>query len=674
MIISTNKSDTLLKRAFDKRRTVVIAPERMFDQLSLDPTIENRECYVITNEDISASRLKTKFEQAVAAKHPAVKIIFINKSSKPIYPNGLPGIDAILQKPKPDDIQKTVSAVTSSETITAAIGAGMTEGEMKEIPEFNPQEVQTTMGFNESMIEDNSEFEVDTQPEQLPPTPQPTYVEQPVVEPVQERESDLVGRIKSAGSVSDMSVLMREITASTLIKDLIDSNSTYAGIEEKLKSINDTIFAIMNDNTIKSLDEKLSKVHALLHDKAFFSAKGDTIIEQRLEEVIDLVCTRTSELLQSRLSEIEEAIRRVDTHGTQGTSSARLAGLNEARANIIVELRTFEAEIGDLAKYTDMLAIDTATDIAKRSSDVTGNQWIDDNIRARGVNVVSDETNTAARAAIEITVDKIPDVFKELKLKVITLQRMMSKVFELDSEIIAAQQAQINFLKSRNIEDTVVAKSLLKKSLRVFIGEEGVGRSIIPYLMSRYISRQNANVLCIDITGQGKYSQYGIQAMSLDTYMSGMAQQEFLLVSGSIENSIAAAQKIVTMLLKAADYYRVINIIMSPEQKEMFATIATDVLSVNFMVDTNVLRIERMREIIEQCRFENVAQRVILNRCDIPIRTIISKLGLDDRIDFQTCVIPNVHTITDACVNGFNPYGISGVDLIMEEVVRYAKS
>ena len=138
MIISTNKSDTMLKRSLGKNQTSIIAIDKMIEQFSLDPQVTNpvRDAYVVTNEDISAARLKTKFEQALATKHPAVKIIFINKSTRPIYQNGLPGLDVILQKPKPADITQAISAVIASSTVVEAIvpqaAPTMT------IPEFNP--------------------------------------------------------------------------------------------------------------------------------------------------------------------------------------------------------------------------------------------------------------------------------------------------------------------------------------------------------------------------------------------------------------------------------------------------------------------------------------------------------------------------------------------------------
>lgn len=666
MIISTNKSDMMLKRSLGKDKTVIIAIDKMLDQFALDPTMMNpkRDAYIVTNEDISAKRLKDKFEQALASKHPATKVIFINKSSKPIYQQGLPGLDAILQKPKPNDITQTISAVTAQASIEGAVESQVAP--IVEIPEYTPEVKQESI---------QPEFEPETQPivepEPLPPMPEPEPEPIPEPEPVNTK-SGLVERIERAGTVGDASVIMRELTATQVIKDLYETNSTYAGIEEKLKSLNDTIFNIMGDPNIKSLDEKLSKVHALLHDKAFFRAKGDTLIEQRLEEVVDAICTQTSSLLQSRLEEINAAIKKSMTDKDMENNSARLAGLNEERANLIIELHTLEVEVGDIYKSTDSLVMSTATSLAASSDDATGNEFINAKLKERGEMVLSDSTIDAIRGAMELGADKIPSTFKEMKINIVNTLTLLRKVFDVDQEIIAAQQQVINYLKSNNIENTVVAETLLKKSLRVYVGEEGTGRTIIPYLISKYKSRQNANVLLLDLTGTAKYSQYGIQYKNIDTYLMDLDQREFMLAAGSVDNSISTAQRIVTALLKAADYYRVINVVLAPEQVELFQTIAQDVLSINFLVDTNVPRIERMRKEIEDCTIPNVARRVIINRCDVPIRKIITKLGLDDQMDYQVCTVPSLPTLIDAGLNGYDPYGISTIDLTMEEVLKHA--
>lgn len=668
MIIATSKSDALLKRALGRNQTTTTTLERMCDQFKIDPTTAKpaREAYVVTNEDISSSKNKMLFEQSLATKHPMTKIIFINKSSKPIYANGFPGIDAIMQKPKVTDIPQTITKILAiSQVEEVAKPTQDTYG--APIPEYTPQAEPIP-----PMPEQTYQPEPVEEVEPLPIKQQEEYIPNVPVEQNIEQSSVLLERIKNVGSVADVSIVAREMDAVALLKDLSESNSTYAGIEEKLTSLKDVIYSIMADSRTTKLEDKLSKIYAVMHDKNFFSSKGNTIIEQRLEEVVDLILNKTSSLLQSRLDEIDTAVRRAQQCKDMEMNSARLAGLNEQRANIIIELTTLEAEIASIYKSCDSLIIDCATHMSQSADDVTGNEMINTQLKARGQMIVSDETLTAIRAAFELASDKVPDSFKEMKIKIVSMIRLLNKLFELDQEVIAAQQAVINYLKAHNVEDTVVAQSVLKKALRVYVGPEGVGTTIIPYLLSKYKSRQNANVLILDITGHNKYDDYGIAYTNIDSYLADMNQKEFMLVAGKVDNSIEAAQRIVTTLLHAADYYRVINVVMSPEQEELFQTIAVDVLSVNFITDTNAKNIKSMRSVLDKCSVPNVGKRVIINKCDVPVHAIVKKLGLEDRIDWQLCTVKNLPAIIDASLNGYDPYGISSVDLELEEVIKHA--
>lgn len=695
MIISTSKSDAMLKRTLGKNQVSVISIEKIVDQLGLDPNITNpvKDAFIITNEDISSARIKQKFEQAVACKHPAVKIILINKSSKPVYPNGLQGVNAILQKPKPNEIAQVISAVLAGTIVSDMVDDG--NRGTTYIPEYNEQPIEETE-FRETQTEQpvayptsrtvmeptpvstrvamTSEPEapapVEPIPEDLPVTPVQEYVPTPPPQPVYEKPSTIVERIKATGNVTDIRDVMRSISSATLLKEMAETNATYAGIEEKLKSLTEVIRTIMDDTRIP-YDEKQNKVYAVLHDKAFWREQGATLIEQRVEEIISVLCYRSSELLQKRLDEIDKAIQHNIQMKDSEFNSARLSGLNEQRANIIIELRVLEQELIEIMKYADILLTDTATAIAEEEVRNIGDEEFYTRLKARGQLIVGESTLLAVQKLMELS-STTPDKFKDLRRQVVNMIKLLNRLLDMDNEIIAAQQKLIEFMKSKNIEDTVIAKSLLKQSLRVYVGEEGTGRTIIPYLMSKYKSRQNANVLLIDLTGESKLHNYGIQYTSLDTYCNNMPEHDFVLAVGKIDNSIEAAQYLVNTLLKAADFYKVINIVMRPDQKNLFRTIAQDVLSVNYITDTNLKNINSMRNLIEETRMDNVGQRVILNKCEVPIMPIIRKLGVEERLDVQVCTIKNCNALIDASINTYNPYGISSVDLAMEVVVKHA--
>lgn len=673
MIVSTSKADAMLRKSLGKNQSSIIPINKMIESFKLDPTLANptRDAYVVTNEDITATKIKQQFEASVQCKHPAVKILFINKSSRPIYEDGFPGINSILQKPNATQISQAIAQIISQDITAADIMSNRPT--VTDIPEFtqnNIPDFQPEVTFVEDGPDTPPEPPTDSIPDFVP-EPQPV-IPTPEPEPDFEVGSNIVNQIKNAGSISEVSVLAREISASSLVKDLIDTSSTYAGIEEKLKANQNMIYAIMTDPGIKSLDEKLVKVRALLHDKAFYNSKGDTLIEQRLEEIIDTIIVQTQGLLESRLSEIDTAIKRSKVARDSQGQSTRLAGLNEERANLIIELTKLQEEIVDIYKSSDMIVSDTTSRLAEQSDDMTGNDVFNAHLKARGNAVISDETRIAISVALDMAATKIPDEFSKMKSDIVTMQKLLSKLFDMDKEVIAAQQYIIDFMKNNRIEDTVVAQSLLKKSLRVFIGADGTGKTIVPYLLSRHKSRQNSNVLLLDLTGTAKYDSYGISYRDADQYFNDLNEERFCVVAGSVENNVANAQRIITSLLKAADYYRVINVVLKPEQKDLFTTISKDVLCVNFLVDTIPEHIDEVRTIIEGTDWTNIAKRVIVNKCDVLIAPIIKRLGLEDSLDYQICTLSSVPAITDACLMGYNPYEISSVELAFEELIKHA--
>lgn len=701
MVIITSKADSIIKRTIGNGKSLILSPDKMIDQFKLDPTIMNppHDIYIITNEDISNKRMKDKFEQCVKTKHKAVKVMLINKSNKPIYENGFPGINAILQQPSPDDVTKTITRVVETTQISDMIQNNINTKDV--IPEYSYSEKKLKsdaarddigeaeeIGYDDvekinaararrtaGAVGDVDEVE-DAESVEEVPIPDIEDAEaigeaEPIEEP-EERPSTVIDSFKTASSIADISVVMREVTAESIIKDLYQTSSTYAGIEDKLKSINEVIYNILNDETEKSLTIKLNKIHAVLHDKAFYRAKGDTLIEQRLEEVIDTICDRVSDLVNTKVGELDKAIKTVYDNSGVGIDNTRLASIADSYNSINLELMKLHADTENVMEQCDKLLTDMATTVGEKEASQTQSTIINEQLEARGQMIVTDESLSLIRKAMDMSADKVPTTFYKLLQNVDSELRLYRKLTDCDHEALIAQQNLINMLKAQNIEETVVARTAIKQSLRLFVAPEGTGRTIIPYLMSRYKSRQNSNVLLVDITGTVKYDQYNIAHDTIDNNKIEFPCKEFEVISGTIDNSIATAQIFMTALLKAADYYRIINIVLTPEQADIIATLVPDTLSVNYIVNTDNKSIAEVRDMISNMNTENVAKRIIINKCDIPVSEVIKTLGLEDSIDYQLCQIHNIREIAESALKHYDPYGVSAVDLEMEEALRHA--
>lgn len=671
MIVCTKYSEGIVRNAFGKANAAVSNIEDIIAQLSIDPKVSSpaKEAFIIATEDIRNPRIKQKFESVIGSKHPDVCLIVIARDSKSAIVEGN-GINKVLVKPKPSDLKNAIQGIVKNLTERKIVLKD--EEASKPIEAWKPYEAA-----------------IELEPEPTPVVETPVEPEKPVellpidTSPVVEEEKEkpeevsvdtelnIAKRIKECEKVADAHRLVQEINATAVVREMLKENQTYATIEDKLRGYQEKICAIMNDRSIVSYEERLNKVRALILDRNYYRAHNDTIIEQTVEEIIELLTSHSLELLNARLRQLDAALAKVGVGEITDADLPKLVGLKNDRANVILELVTLSQEMQNIYAMTNDLAQDTVAILSNASAQLTGNDEADVRLRALGA------TNMAKG-----TLDAIENVLKsanqasvEFDRALIDLKAMRSKCFSLlgfDSEVIAMQNQIINFLLNHHVEDTIIAETLLKKSMRVFVGEEGTGVTATTLVLSERKSRQNANVLCIDLSGKTKYEDYDESPISLDDFIQNRYEKEFCLVAGALPDTAEAAQQILVTLTKAADYYRVINVIVSPEQREVLSITAPDVLCINYIVDTDKKKLDRLKSFIAETTFENVAQRVIINKCDISVSLVIDLLNIGDNANMSVSRIEEIPELRECSYRKIKPYLVERVVEGYAEVMKHA--
>lgn len=804
MICSTSTANALLRKVAGRNKTVVCSFNKMIEQFAVDPTVMSppRELYVVTNDDITTTKLKAAFEEAAATKHVNTKIIFVNKGKKEFYQNGCPGVDAVFQGTKTDELLKVIGDVLRAGVAEAdqiEIGAApidkvhvqkqttyklprerakkpeqrrkgtigtsvtgmpivMVEGRQLFISQatdpqtgvpveppryyavssdgqymptyYNGEPIETDEFGNimdpficldetgapmcdedgyVTMDEEAMAKEEEQQREKEASTAEDVLVSNtsgiktydevekatstdsdlgvdlgvkestgfgtPTPTPVQTTDikSNIISRVEDYEKVSDLSLLMREMNASAVIKDLIKTNSTYYGIEEKLKSLQDAIFVIMNDRSYSTMNEKYSKIIALLHDKNFCNAAGNTMIEQLTTEIVTMVVRKAMDYSDKRINEINDAIKRTSAEEFVQNQPAKLAALTDERTSIIVELMNLECDVKELQFNTDGFIKDVGDNISKRIDINSGNEDFDTWVKARGATVSDAASLTAIGNLLQLSVE-VPEQLDTINTKIKSAQLLLRKLLQIEAETHDAMKVWIEKLRNRGIEGKIEAQTLLKKSLNVFVGTDNVGKTIIPYLFAKYQSKQNCHVLLVNISKNSKFEQYNIKPVDYDEFATSPILDDFVVVKGDIPDEVAAGQQFIATLTRAADYYKYIYIVMDDNQVQLFNLIAPDVFSVNYLVDTNPVHLEKTRIFIDSVNLENVGERIFINRCNVNLKPILDRLGKTDSYDYQICMVPDIPEITDGSLSGFDPYGISSVTITFEELHRHVKS
>ena len=539
---------------------------------------------------------------------------------------------------------------------------------IQEIPEDIINDTLGSNANNLSLYDTNSEN---------PTTPEgnglffddPTHV----VGETMDLKSNLKSMLDDASKMSDLTRLVREMNASAVIKDLVQTNSTYAGIEEKLASLKDAIYVILADRSYVTAEERFAKIHAIMHDRVFYNATGNTLIEQLTCEIVDIIVSKASAIINDRLDELNKAIRRTAEAGITQDTEARLAGLGDERASIIAELFGVQTDLKTLLYDTDSFITSVNNKIATSCDEVTDMDDINMQLKARGLTITDSATMQAVAQLITVST-LVPEKYRELEVKVAAERELIQKLLKTEEEILDAQKLVVEQMRKKGLEGKIVVQGVLKKTLNIFVGADNVGKTIIPYLYAKYKSKQNCHVLLLNICKNDKFKNYNINTIPYDDFVTNMILQDFTVVKASIADEVASAQQFITALLKAADWYNYIYVVMDDDQTNLFNVISPDVYSVNYIVDTNPDRLDAMRLFIDSSKRDNVAERIFINRCNVSLRSILARLNKLDSIDYRICVTPEIPEITDGCLSGFDPFGISAVSVAFEEIHRYAES
>lgn len=673
MIIISNTVDTIMRKAVSPSKLATNAVVASIKQLGIDPTVMNppRDAYIFSSDDVKNQKVKKQLTDALEHKHPNVKVIFIEKNGKKLALSAdVPGIDGYIIQPQPKPLADLIGKILSGDVSDVLPVDSQVVDRISDLPpavteEYVPPVIQ----------EPEPEPEPEPIEEPVVELPEPPVVEeQPVFEQPVDVLSPLAQQIEAAPTVAEVSVLTREITSTELIKEMLKTNSSYAQIEERLQTINDQIFQIMHDESIPTLEAKMNKIRSIVHDKEYWLAKGNTLLEERIELLVDTICRCTSEKVEARLDEINVSLNKIRQVRQEYGDNARLGGLNEERINIIIELRNLENDIQNIFTNTDEFINDSTLRITQSILSPCNNDWFDAHLKAAGSTVISEETLNVIKSVLSISEDKITEQFKTLLLKVVTMIQLCNKLLELDKEIIVAQAETIKYLKAHKVEDTVIAETLLKKALRVFVSTEGNGTSIVPYLISQRQSRMNANVLLVDITGYNKLDSYGISSISMEDLYANSPQEDFVIAQGYVDNDTASIQMFYAKLMELADHYRIINVVMDSAQLDILNSIFEDSLVVNYICTPDTRSIKATKEVIDNITVKNTAQRLIINKCDVAISPIINKLDLQNRLDFQVLSIPTIPAIVDATLYGYDPCDNRSVIAGFNEVAKYVKS
>lgn len=678
MFMCSNKGSLLLK-GIPSTKFSVVNVARLIDSIALAPNVEGQEidAVLVTSDDISSKLLYNKFAEALQSKHPDMVVLYINKKGKSRGEENFVNVNYMLTKPSTDVLKATITEIISSsnrkavnndslvdeeeETVPDFAAGKVTSGEYKpgaseasdehlEIPPVpkkkskdvvEPKE-DTTKSEKKTLAEDVADIMAEDEDK-------PSFVVPEITAPSTE---DIERVYQHVASPSELAGLMQDISLEVIIKDLIANNSDYTRLEDHISTIAANIAQIQNSDDAVPTEEKLRRIRGLVLDQRVSMSARNTVIMQYVEKII---MTSTSEALNAITKYVDEIKQTlVDARPTANTLGATdIVVLKESRTNALLELDVLLDQLVTMESQVRKLGTDAVSIFVKSSHEFTGDPVKDSNIQREVDPIIPEETLECIKKIYE-RLNEVPDQFKAMENLIRTTKGLIHKILDVDTRLIEELEKAVERLSLSNISKAALNQELIRRNIRVFIGSANTGRSIIPYLFYRIHSRENSNVLYVNLTGESSITKYGVKATSLGEFILNPIREENAVVAGEI-GPATPIEEIVGALQKAGSFYQAIYVAI-PDDNEEAVEIITDIaLSAYLVYNPGRSNIARQATLLDKLSAKVCLKNIVFNEISNILPKVTEALGIDVSSGVACFKVSHMDAIVSASIEGEDP-------------------
>ncbi|QGQ98800.1 hypothetical protein EHS13_29950 [Paenibacillus psychroresistens] len=628
---------------------------KIIENLPLDPEISNMDAIVLSPKDMNGI-LGRMLEAAIQKKHASVKVLFFYQKEKEAAL-----IDGDVKKIK--IVKVTIEAI--GEGISEFFQLNLIGGDTR-VFESSDNRIHNN---SESLVDerDNSgdelisipilalKIEEDIQAElAITVSPEEILIDKKPIEQ----------RVMEMGQFADFAFFKQSLEKDEIFKDLMQESTQYSGLVNLLEVMDIRIAHIFKDTSLTA-ELKFEEIKQIGIDRSAYQGLLSHIVAEKVISIMVAIVKSAEATVDARIDNVRKALDTITTVKLVYEDQGKLQALIESRLSIQMDLMELSKEIIEVYKAMD-----------ESVNDLLGN--LDEDLPSKNIYIneimkplkpLFSSHNVAA-----ITSKLIGDLQKNrislsiMEDKVKSLVNLVFKLCEEDATIIEYQQKLINLLQAQRVEDVVIVDSVIKNSLRIFVGASDTGRTATSVTWSGVLSRRQ-NTLLLDLTKDSKLGQYGLIPLSLDDFMKERIERPFLCLEGNLDNNLEKIDEVVAELKTRLNYYAHINVILDASQIDLLNQLAPSALSVHFITDCTPRGTRLLKRAVEAFTEENIAIKVIL--IDPPVEPIrlLSDLSIDPLIA-KLIIIPRLQYIRVCSLTNAKPYESKEIVEIFEEAFR----
>lgn len=674
--------------------------QKICQQLPLNPDITNMDVVILGPKDCIGPR-REQLQNAINKRHADICVIYIyekdadadnidcdyKKQCKKIKPPVI--VDAFEEFVGEHKVRQGKQRVSSADFV-APISDSIGNVKKEEQEDINV----TYKPF---------EFNLDTQEPVEEPEPEPQIeapsiedaiekLEEPVVpvedilskpldtafsieQPLEAKDEELPPPVKPVTTVEDSlaamntfddwSILKEHLNKNTVVKKLIEENTEYVGLINMLEVLDKEIQTIWRDPAL-SPDQKFEKIKSIGLQRSVVRASTNSINVEKVISIISTIILSAKRTVDEKISGIDTALYKITTDKKSIMDTSYIDRAIEERAKVQRELLCISRGIVDLYRSIDNLVTEEIMELDRHLP--SSNEFINNMVKPLGTQIFTPQNTAELVNKLHRALQNNRLVASQLEESVNAVIQSLFELCEKDEEIIRYQANMLNLLKANRVEDVIIANSLLKKTMRIFVGADNSGRSSTAITWCGILSRRN-NSLLIDLTGRAKFREYGISPISLDEFLNNRVEQQFLCVESDRKLTPEELQNFTEQIKGRLNYYPYVNVILAPEDTEGINQLSEDALCIHYITDCTTSSIKIMHDVVERHKTENIARKLVVIDAPVSPLMISNSVGVDPTI-CKLVPLPNVPALRACSIKHDRPYEYNDVVGIYEEAFR----
>ena len=649
MIYVFGKLKVPVKQLYDNA-VMQVELEQVSDLLPLDPEVSTVELLVFYDVDVPLLKRKS-FAHKLNNRHPDLTVVIFSQklasspfaSVEDIYLILLPKIDKDIIKETLDPLLQNISK-------------------------------QYKLNFSENLKEDNEINNIfDSSPLESPPIEPPLNIEfTPPTPPLLVSSSSSSSSSSSPSSSSDLintfeevkekaidtiisqgrinpDILTKVLNSDSIANKLLRENNTFHGAITMLDVLDAEITNIFKNSSL-SPTEKFLKIKDLGVKRSSHVDVKNNLISESMLSIINQVVSLMSTLAEERIDEVTKAVNKIVDSETFIFDEEKIRADIENRLDCSIKIQD---TLNDLVTSFNIINKETAEFIKSQADGLpSSNAFINE--------MLSHTKHVFLPANMDIVINKIMDNVKSsaetFELIESNLKRLLANVFEYVNATenhLTRQTQLVSLLKHNKVENIIIPDSILKSSLRAFVGIENSGRTATLILHSEMQARTR-NTLVVSFTKNHKFQDYGISVFDIEDYFEERTYKQILYLQAIKKNNMEYVKECIKKLIPSLSNYNNINLLFDVSQWDLISAVAKDLLSVTFITNTMKNNLITLSEITSKFNFPNVAQRLVIIDPPKYLPSILDLLKIDITIT-NLILIPHLSSIREYAIKGLNP-------------------